>query len=50
MLGQLTLVTLEGLVGFENDFNGTYFHHHFYIKADVKSLQEFLSYYLAPKT
>ena len=32
------LVTLKGLVGFDNDFKGVYFHHHFYIKAGVKSL------------
>jgi hypothetical protein len=24
--------TLEGLVGFEKKFNGTIFHHHFYVK------------------
>ena len=32
------LVTLKRLVGFENNFNGIYFHHHFYLKTDVKFL------------
>ena len=27
----------EGLVGFGNNFNGIYFHHHFYVKTGVKS-------------
>ena len=28
-------VTLKGLVGFENYFNGIYFHYNFYLKTDV---------------
>ena len=32
------LISMKRLVGSENDFNGIYFHHHFYIKAGVKSL------------
>ena len=31
-------ISMKRLVGFENDFNGIYFHHHFYIKNGVKSL------------
>ena len=35
-LGQASeLVTLKGLMGFENNFNGIYFHHHFYLKTGV---------------
>ena len=30
------LVTLKGLVGFENNFNGRYFHHNFCVKTGVR--------------
>ena len=35
----LSLKFKEGFMGFENNFNGIYFHHHFYVKTGVKSLQ-----------
>ena len=47
---ELYLVTLKGLVGFENDFNGIYFHLHFYLKAGVKSPEDFFVYCLAAET
>ena len=37
-------------MGFENNFNGIYFHHHFYVKTGVRSMYKFLLYYLAPET
>ena len=43
-------VTLKGLVGFENNFNGTTFHHHFCLKTGVKCPENFLYYSLAPET
>ena len=30
------LVTLKGLVGFEKNFNGRYFHHNFCVKTGVR--------------
>ena len=38
LAGAVMLVTLKGLVGFENNFNGIYFHRHFLLKSGVKSL------------
>ena len=35
LLGRACL-TLKGLVGFENNFNDTTFHHHFCVKTGVK--------------
>ena len=49
--GQLAQqVTLKGLVGFENNFNGTTFHHHLCTKTGVKCPKEFLRYFLALET
>ena len=30
-------IFFTGLLGFENNFNGIYFHYHFYVKTGVKS-------------
>ena len=43
-------VTLKGIVGFENNFNGTTFHHHFCVKTGVNISAEFLCYSMAPET
>ena len=43
------LVTLKGLVGFENDFNGIYFHHLFYFKTGIKSPLDSFVYCLTRK-
>ena len=49
--GQLSgTSTLKGLVGFENNFNGTTFHHHLCTKTGVKCPKEFLRYSLALET
>ena len=38
------------LVGFENNFNGTTFHHHFCVKIGVKCPEDFFCHSLAPET
>ena len=40
----------EGFVEFENNFNGTIFHHHFCVKTGVKRPEEFLYHSLAVET
>jgi hypothetical protein len=48
-LGQLA-GNAERARGFEKKINGIYFYCHFYVKAGVKSPQEFFVYCLAPET
>ena len=43
-------LTSLGLVRFENNFNGTTFHHHFCVKTGVKCPEEFFWYSLTPET
>ena len=31
------IIFFTGLLGFENNFNGIYFHYHLYVKTGVKS-------------
>ena len=33
-------IFFTGLLGFENNFNGIYFHYHLYVKTGVKSPSE----------